>query len=111
MSSKMPSSPSSQAVSGAEIVVQSLIRHGVDTVFAYPGGASMPLHQALTRFRDRLRVILPRSQHADTLLADGDRLEIDQKQLGSRMSGAMFLALIDAIRTMGHSGEGHCRME
>ena len=35
-------------VSGADVVVESLIRHGVDVIFAYPGGASMPLHQALT---------------------------------------------------------------
>gem|GEM_PF-6806467 len=38
-----------EPVSGAEIVVQSLVNHGVEVVFAYPGGASMPIHQALTR--------------------------------------------------------------
>jgi len=43
---------SPQPTSGADIVVQSLVNHGVDTVFAFPGGASIPLHQALTRFRD-----------------------------------------------------------
>ena len=36
-------------LSGADILVQCLINHGVDVVFAYPGGASMPIHQALTR--------------------------------------------------------------
>ena len=30
-------------VTGADIVVQSLINHGVEVIFAYPGGASMPL--------------------------------------------------------------------
>ena len=39
-------------MSGADILVESLIRQGVDTVFAYPGGASMPLHQALTKVTD-----------------------------------------------------------
>jgi hypothetical protein len=34
---------------GSDIVVQALEREGVDTVFAYPGGASMEIHQALTR--------------------------------------------------------------
>ncbi|HLA83351.1 MAG TPA: biosynthetic-type acetolactate synthase large subunit [Thermoguttaceae bacterium] len=48
--------------SGADIVVQSLLNHGVDTVFAYPGGACIPLHQALTRYRDKVRVILPRHE-------------------------------------------------
>ncbi len=62
---------SSQPVSGADVVVQSLVNHGVDTVFAYPGGASMPLHQALTRFRDRIRVVLPRHEQGGGFAAQG----------------------------------------
>jgi len=58
-------------VCGADIVVQSLVNHGVDTVFAYPGGASIPLHQAFTRFRDRLRVILPRHEQGGGFAAQG----------------------------------------
>ena len=57
--------------SGADIVVQSLVNHGVDTIFAYPGGASIPLHQALTRFRDKLRVILPRHEQGGGFAAQG----------------------------------------
>ena len=34
---------------GCDVLVQALEREGVDTVFAYPGGASMEIHQALTR--------------------------------------------------------------
>src|SRR5574341_57498 len=41
------------------ITGQCLIRQGVEVVFAYPGGASMPIHQALTRVSGRLRTILP----------------------------------------------------
>ena len=44
---------------------------GVDVVFAYPGGASMPMHQALTRFRDRLRTILPRHEQGGIFAAEG----------------------------------------
>ncbi len=58
-------------VCGADIVVQSLVNHGVDTVFAYPGGASIPLHQAFTRFRDKLRVILPRHEQGGGFAAQG----------------------------------------
>ena len=36
-------------MSGSEILVACLEREGVDTIFAYPGGASMEIHQALTR--------------------------------------------------------------
>ncbi len=58
-------------VSGADIAIQTLVNHGVDTVFAYPGGASIPLHQALTRFRGRLRVILPRHEQGGGFAAQG----------------------------------------
>ena len=53
---------SSTPITGADVLVESLVRHGVEVVFAYPGGASMPLHQALTRYRDRIRTILPRHE-------------------------------------------------
>src|SRR5271170_4636459 len=56
---------------GADILVQCLLNHGVDTVFAYPGGASMPIHQALTRVEDRLRTILPRHEQGGGFAAEG----------------------------------------
>jgi acetolactate synthase-1/2/3 large subunit len=58
-------------LSGADILVQCLVNHGVDTVFAYPGGASMPIHQALTRFSHRLRTILPRHEQGGGFMAEG----------------------------------------
>jgi acetolactate synthase-1/2/3 large subunit len=58
-------------VSGADVLVQSLVNLGVDQIFAYPGGCSMPLHQALTRFGDRLRTILPRHEQGGGFAAQG----------------------------------------
>ena len=49
-------------VVGADVVVESLGRQGVDVIFAYPGGASMPLHQSLTKYKDKIRTILPRHE-------------------------------------------------
>jgi len=57
--------------SGADILVESLVRHGVEVVFAYPGGASMPLHQSLTAYRDRIRTILPRHEQGGGFAAQG----------------------------------------
>jgi acetolactate synthase-1/2/3 large subunit len=57
--------------SGADILVQCLIRHGVEVVFAYPGGASMPIHQSLTRFSTQLRTILPRHEQGGGFAAEG----------------------------------------
>src|SRR3954451_12796286 len=56
---------------GADVLVESLVRHGVEVIFAYPGGASMPMHQALTRFKDRIRTILPRHEQGGIFAAEG----------------------------------------
>lgn len=60
-----------QLMSGADIAVQSLVDHGVEVIFAYPGGASMPLHQALTRYTGQLRTILPRHEQGGAFAAQG----------------------------------------
>jgi acetolactate synthase-1/2/3 large subunit len=60
-----------QPMSGADILVQCLTNHGVEIVFAYPGGASMPIHQALTRFEKQLRTILPRHEQGGGFAAEG----------------------------------------
>jgi acetolactate synthase-1/2/3 large subunit len=48
-----------------------LLNHGVEVVFAYPGGASMPIHQALTQVESRLRTILPRHEQGGGFAAEG----------------------------------------
>lgn len=57
-------------MSGAHILVACLERVGVDTIFAYPGGASMMLHQALTRSKS-IRTILPRHEQGGAFMAGG----------------------------------------
>src|SRR3954453_6200737 len=65
------SDPKAAMQLGADILMQCLVNHGVDTVFAYPGGASMPIHQALTRFEHKIRTILPRHQQGGAFMAEG----------------------------------------
>src|SRR5205809_1685737 len=55
---------------GSEILVEALEREGVDTIFAYPGGASMELHQALTKSK-KIRTILPRHEQGGSFAACG----------------------------------------
>ncbi len=57
-------------MSGSEILVACLEREGVDTIFAYPGGASMEIHQALTRSKT-IRTILPRHEQGGAFAAGG----------------------------------------
>ena len=54
---------------GADAVVECLVREGVDVIFAYPGGASQELHQALAR-TDKIRVILPRHEQGGSFAAE-----------------------------------------
>jgi acetolactate synthase-1/2/3 large subunit len=56
-------------MSGSEILVACLEREGVDTIFAYPGGASMEIHQALTR--SKIRTVLPRHEQGGAFAAEG----------------------------------------
>ena len=58
------------AMSGSEILVACLEREGVDTIFAYPGGASMEIHQALTRSK-KIRTVLPRHEQGGAFAAGG----------------------------------------
>ena len=55
---------------GADVLVASLEREGVDVVFAYPGGASLELHQALTKSQ-KIRTILPRFEQGGGFMAHG----------------------------------------
>ncbi|HLH54620.1 MAG TPA: thiamine pyrophosphate-binding protein, partial [Verrucomicrobiae bacterium] len=57
------------SMTGSEILVACLEREGVDTIFAYPGGASMEIHQALTR--SRIRTVLPRHEQGGAFAAEG----------------------------------------
>lgn len=60
----------SQMMKGADVLVAALEREGVDVVFAYPGGASMELHQALTKSK-KIRTILPRMEQGGGFMAHG----------------------------------------
>ena len=56
-------------IRGNEIVIKCLEHQGVDLLFAYPGGFSMELHQALQK--SEMRVILPRHEQGGAFAANG----------------------------------------
>ena len=49
-------------ISGSEAVLKALIAENVDTIFGYPGGAIMPIYDALYDFNDQLEHILVRHE-------------------------------------------------
>ena len=85
------------ATTGADILVQSLVNLGVEVIFAYPGGASMPLHQALTRFSDKLRTILPRHEQGGGFAAQGVARSTGQVGVCMATSGPGATNLVTAI--------------
>jgi len=58
-------------ISGSQAVLLSLIEEGVDIIFGYPGGAIMPIYDALYDFNDRLKHILVRHEQGGIHAAQG----------------------------------------
>ncbi|MBN1642150.1 MAG: biosynthetic-type acetolactate synthase large subunit [Anaerolineae bacterium] len=56
-------------IKGSQVVCESLVREGVEVVFGYPGGAVIPIYDALPDFR--LRHVLVRHEQAAAHAADG----------------------------------------
>ena len=90
-------STATQTLTGADVLVEGLIRQGVEMIFAYPGGASMPLHQALLRQRDRLRTILPRHEQGGGFAAQGVARTTGQVGVCMATSGPGATNLVTAL--------------
>ena len=58
-------------ISGAEAVLKCLIAESVNTIFGYPGGAIMPVYDALYHYTDRINHILPRHEQGAIHAAEG----------------------------------------
>jgi acetolactate synthase-1/2/3 large subunit len=59
-----------KTLTGAEILVRALVDQGVDTIFGYPGGAVLPIYDALFH-EPRLRHVLVRHEQGATHAAEG----------------------------------------
>ena len=68
---QQPQVSTQKTMSGAQAVVQSLIKEGVDLIFGYPGGAIMPVYDALYDVEDELKHILVRHEQGATHAAQG----------------------------------------
>ena len=66
-----PNSTTKETITGAEAVVKCLLAEDVDTIFGYPGGAIMPVYDALYDYEDKITHILPRHEQGATHAAEG----------------------------------------
>jgi len=62
---------SPERISGSEILLRSLVEEGVETIFGYPGGAIMPVYDALYHYADKLTHILVRHEQGAVHAAQG----------------------------------------
>ncbi len=67
----MTDTPNGWMLKGSQILLESLINQGVDTIFGYPGGSIMPVYDALYDYADRLRHILVRHEQGAIHAAQG----------------------------------------
>lgn len=58
-------------LSGAQILVEELVRHGVETVFGYPGGAVLDIYDELYKNSNRIRHIITAHEQGAAHAADG----------------------------------------
>jgi len=86
-----------RTLNGADILVESLIRQGANLIFAYPGGASMPLHQSLLRQSDSIRTVLPRHEQGGGFAAQGVARTTGEVGLCMATSGPGATNLVTAL--------------
>jgi len=58
-------------LNGAQIIIEQLVRHGATTVFGYPGGAVLPIYDALYQNSDRINHIITAHEQGASHAADG----------------------------------------
>src|SRR6266704_4124139 len=68
---KPSESPSPEPMRGARILLEALVREGVDTIFGYPGGAVLHIYDELAKFGPRLRHVLARHEQGAIHMAEG----------------------------------------
>jgi acetolactate synthase-1/2/3 large subunit len=67
----LPDEANPAEMRGARILLEALLREGVDTIFGYPGGAVLHIYDALAHMRNQLRHILARHEQGAVHMAEG----------------------------------------
>lgn len=88
-------------ISGSEAVLKCILQHGVDTIFGYPGGAIMPIYDALYSYQDKIRHILTRHEQGAIHAAEGYARSRRKTGVAFATSGPgatnLFTGLLDAL--------------
>lgn len=71
MAKEKKTKAATESISGSEAVLKAFVAEGVETIFGYPGGAIMPIYDALYDYNDRLKHILVRHEQGAIHAAQG----------------------------------------
>ncbi|MDP4212377.1 MAG: thiamine pyrophosphate-binding protein, partial [Bacteroidota bacterium] len=66
-----PAKKQARKLSGSAALLEIFLEEKVDTIFGYPGGAIMPIYDALYDYQDKLKHILVRHEQGATHAAQG----------------------------------------
>lgn len=85
-------------LSGAEIIMECLLREGVDVIFGYPGGAILPTYDAMTRY-PQIHHVLVRHEQGASHMADGYARATGKVGVAIATSGPGATNLVTGIAT------------
>jgi acetolactate synthase-1/2/3 large subunit len=85
-------------LTGAEIVMECLLREGVDIIFGYPGGAILPTYDAMTKY-PQIRHVLVRHEQGASHMADGYARATGKVGVAIATSGPGATNLVTGIAT------------
>ena len=86
-------------LTGAEIIMECLLRENVDVMFGYPGGAILPTYDAMTKYLDRIHHVLVRHEQGASHMADGYARATGQVGVCIATSGPGATNLITGLAT------------
>ncbi len=86
-------------MTGADIVWECLIREEVDVVFGYPGGANLPIYDALVKYSDKIHHVLTRHEQNAAHAADGFARASGKVGVAMATSGPGATNLITGVAT------------
>lgn len=86
-------------MTGAELVMNVLLEHGVDTVFGYPGGTALFLYDELYKYSDKIKHVLVAHEQGGAHAADGYARATGKTGVAFSTSGPGATNLVTGIAT------------
>lgn len=86
-------------MTGAEVVMNILLEHGVDTVFGYPGGTALFLYDELYKYSDKIKHVLTAHEQGAAHAADGYARATGKTGVAFATSGPGATNLVTGIAT------------